>query len=380
MSRPLLPLALLGWAFVIAMAGARDLSAQTPQATSGTAARTLQAALTLPNATTNGVAIAPGGRTFLVIAKQKGQEVPQIAEWVQGQLKPYPDASWNSWKKGDDASRKFVHANSVRFGPDGTLWVVDFGAPELYDPVEKHGGKLVGINITTGQVVETLYLDKVRDLKRSAPDDVRFYGDHAYITDAGWPGVIVVHQPDGAMYRVLNDQPSVTAQKPLYAEGHELQDKHGKPIFFHADQMEVSPDGKTFYYQPCSGPLSAIPTQFLDDPTLPDSERGKHVRLFANNNTAGGTAIDAKGNVYVSDTMHDAVLKVTPEGQITTLVQDPRLVWVDALWITPDGRLWMPAAQMDRTPSFNYDKQALQLPMTVYTVQIGAGPSAIDHR
>ncbi len=355
-------------------------SAQTPQGASGSAAASLKAEITLPNATTNGVAIAPGGRTFLVIAKQKGQDVPQLAEWVGGQLKPYPDASWNSWTKGEDASWKFVHANSVRFGPDGTLWVVDFGAPELHDPVEKHGGKLVGINIGTGQVVETLYLDQELDPKRSAPDDVRFHGDYAYVTDAGWPGIIVVHRPDGAMYRALSDQPSVTARKPLYAEGHELQDKHGKPIFFHVDQMEISPDGKTFYYQPCSGPMSAIPTEFLDDATIPDSERAKHVRLFANNNTAGGTAIDAKGNVYVSDTMHDAVLKVTPAGVISTLVQDPRLVWVDAMWITADGRLWMPAAQMDRTPSFNDGRQALQLPMTVFTVQIGNGPPARDHK
>ena len=354
--------------------------AQTPSGTTGSAAASLTAAITLPDATTNGVAIAPGGRTFLVIAKQKGQDVPQIAEWVNHQLKAYPDASWNSWKKGDDASHKFVHANSIRFGPDGTLWVVDFGSPELHDPVVTHGGKLVGINVATGQVVETLYLDKVLDPKRSALDDVRFHGDHAYLTDAGWPGIIVVHRPDGAMYRALSDTPSVTARKPLFAEGHQLEDKHGQPIFFHADQMEVSPDGETFYYQPCAGPLSAIPTQYLDDPALPDSERAQHVRMFANNNTAGGTAIDAAGNVYVSDTMHDAVLKVTPKGVVSTLVQDPRLVWVDAMWITADGRLWMPAAQMDRTPSFNDGKQGLKLPMTVYTVAIGNGPPASDHR
>ena len=354
--------------------------AQTPQGTSGSAAASLKAAITLPNATTNGVAIAPGGRTFLVIAKQKGQDVPQIAEWVGGQLKPFPDASWNSWKKGEDASRKFVHANSVRFGPDGTLWVVDFGVPELYDPVEKHGGKLVGINIATGQAVETMYLDPVLDMKKSSLDDVRFNGDHAYLTDAGWPGIIVVRQKDGAMYRTLTDTPSVTARKPLYAEGQELQNKHGKPIFFSADQLEVSPDGKTLYYQPCSGPMAAVPTAVLDDQAMPDSERAKQVRLFADTGTAGGTAIDAKGNVYVSDTMHDAVLKVTPDGKVSTLVQDPRLVWVDAMWITADGRLWMPAAQMDRTPSFNDGKQTLQLPMTVFTVQVGDGPPARDHK
>lgn len=361
----------------LAASAAVAQSAATP-ATSGSAAKSLKVAISLPNAQTNGVAIAQG-RTFLVIAKQKGQDVPQLAEYVGGQMKPYPDASWNAWKPGSDATRMWVHANSVRFGPDGTLWVVDFGSPGLGESVVPHGGKLVGINIATGQVVETLYLDKVLH-PESALDDVRFNGAYAYLTDAGWPGLIVVHQPDGAMYRALTGTPSVTAGKPLRAEGHELKDKHGKPIYFHADQLEVSPDGKTLYYMPDSGPLSQIPTAALNDASMPDSERAKQVRPFASNGTAGGTAIDAKGNVYVSECDFNRILKITPEGKSTVLVADPRLIWVDAMWITSDGRLWMPAAQMDRTPGFNDGKMAVQYPMEVFTVDIGVGPSPIDHR
>ena len=343
------------------------------------ASSSLKVAITLPNAQTNGVAIAPGGRIFMVIAKQKGQDVPQLAEYKSGQLVPYPDAGWNSWKPGNDASHAWVHANSVRFGPDGTLWVVDFGSPGLGQADVKHGPKLVGINTASGQVVETLYMDS-QTRSDSALDDVRFNDDHAYLTDAGWPGLIVVHLPDGAMYRVLSDTDSVKALKPLRGEGHELQDKHGKPIYFHADQLEVSPDGKLLYYQPCSGPMSVIETAFLNDPKLSDTERAKHARTFVNNGTAGGTAIDRQGNVYVSDADHSSVLKVTPSGKVSTLVHDPRLIWVDAMWITSDGRLWMPAAQMDRTPDFNNGKLSVKYPMQVFTIDIGNGPPARDHR
>lgn len=354
-------------------------AAQTPQGTTGIAASSLKAAISVPNATTNGVAIAPDGRVFMVIQKQKGQDVPQIAEFVDGQLRPYPDASWNGWQPGSDASHAFVHANSIRFGLDGTLWVVDFGSADTGIPTVPHGPKLVGINVATGQVVKTVYLDKATK-PTSAVDDVRFNGDHAYLTDAGWPGIIVVHMPEGSMYRVLNDQPSTTAQKPLVAEGRQLQGKDGQPVFFHADQLEVSPDGATLYYQPCSGPMSAIATQYIDDHGVSDAERTQHVRQFVNNGTAGGTAIDSKGNVYVSDTQHDAVLRVSPAGKVETLVQDPRLVWVDAMWITADGRLWMPAAQMDHTPNFNNGKTDVRYPMTVFTVNIGNGPAVNDHK
>ena len=358
---------------------AAPASGQTPQGTTGLAASSLKAAISVPNATTNGVAIAPDGRMFMVIQKQKGQDVPQIAEFISGQLKPYPDASWNGWKPGDDASHAFVHANSIRFGLDGTLWVVDFGSADTGFPIVAHGPKLVGIDVSTGKVVRTFYLDKATK-PNSAVDDVRFNGDHAYLTDAGWPGIIVLHMPEGSMYRALSDQPSTTAQKPLFAEGHQLQTKDGQPVYFHADQLEVSPDGATLYYQPCSGPMAAIATQYIDDRGVADEERTKHVRLFVNNGTAGGTAIDSKGNVYVSDTQHDAVLRVSPTGKVETLVQDPRLVWVDAMWITADGRLWMPAAQMDHTPNFNGGKTDVQYPMTVFTVDIGNGPARNDHK
>lgn len=316
------------------------IAAQLPQGSSGSASRSLTVAISLPNAQTNGVAIA-GGRTFMVIAKQKGQDVPQLAEYVSGQLKPYPDASWNGWKEGADATRMFVHANSVRFGPDGTLWVVDFGSQELGKSIVKHGPKLVGINVASGQVVNVLYFDPLMH-PESALDDVRFNGDHAYLTDAGWPGIIVVHAPDGAMYRTLTDMPSTRAQKPLRAEGHELQDKHGKPIYFHADQIEVSPDGKLVYFQPNTGPMSVVDASALNDANMPERERAAHVRPFLNNGTAGGTAIDKAGNVYVSDCDNNRVLKVTPDGKQSVLAQDPRLVWVDAMWITPDGNSGCP--------------------------------------
>lgn len=339
----------------------------------------LQVAITLPATTSNGVAIAPDGRKFLVLAKQKGQNVPQIAEWVNGELKPYPDAEWNSWSDGDDASKKWVHANSIRFGPDGTLWVVDFGSPEMNQPVVPHGPKLVGIDVATSQVTKTYFLDKgVKPM--SAVDDVRFSGDKAYLTDAGVPALIVLHLPDGSMSRLLENDTSTTAQMALRAEGRELKNPEGRPVFFHADQLEISPDGRTLYFQPCSGPLYAIDLRYVDDKTLSPEQLRGHVRLVAKTGTSGGTAIDARGNIYDSDTDHNRILKITPQGKVSTLVQDRRMVWPDAMWISADGKLWIPAAQINRTPGFNNGKLDVQLPGQVFTYDISVGPPVNDHK
>ncbi len=364
------------------------MTSSSPAAASASAPSTLfpasalQEVIRLPNALTNGVTVSPEGRRFLTLARQPGQEaVPQVAEHVDGALRPYPDATWNAWKQGrGDAARGWVRANSIRFGPDGLLWVVDFGTNDPQnEKVETHGAKLVGIDTATNAVVKTFTFDKVID-PLSAVDDVRFHGRFAFVSDAGRPGLIVLDMTSGQMWRALDKATPSTAQKPLRAEGHEVRNPQDKPIYFHADQLEVSPDGETLYYMPACGPLSAIETRHLEDARMPDAERIKHVRLFANNPTAGGTAIDAAGNVYASDVDRNAVLRITPSGQISTLVQDPRLVWVDAMWITPDGKLWMPASQMSRTVAFNGGKNAVVYPVVVYTLDIGQKPSPADHR
>ena len=44
----------------------------------------------------------------------------------------------------------------------------------------------------------------------------------------------------------------------------------GAPVYVHADQLEVSPDGAALFYQSCTGPLWRVPTRLLDDPgTMP---------------------------------------------------------------------------------------------------------------
>jgi sugar lactone lactonase YvrE len=154
----------------------------------------------------------------------------------------------------------------------------------------------------------------------------------------------------------------------------------GKPLHIHADQIEVSPDGRWVYYQPSSGRMSRIDTRYLDDTDLDAASLATHVERFADTPSTGGTAIDAEGNIYVSDTDQLSVLRLTPDGTRTTVVRDPRLVWVDAMWIDADGRLWMPAAQLNRMAPFNGGVDRVAKPLRVFTLDIGAKPAPNDHR
>ncbi len=359
-------------AIITLMAASPPFAAQ-PRSPDGT----LETALSI-NTVTNGVATTRDGRIFLVLARIDGSDGPRVVEWVDGKPKPYPEGLWNEWTAGKAASTGFVRVNALRVGPDGDLWIVDVGAPGIGNPKLPGGPKLVRIDLAANKVRRIYELD-VTTTDKSFIDDVRFNGRHAYVTDAGAPGLIVLDLESGASRRVLDADPSTTAQKPLSAEGQPMLGPDGKPVYIHADQLEVSPDGRWLYYQPCSGPLYRIETRWLDDASIDDAERARHVERFADTPPTGGTAIDVAGNIYVSDTDQLRVIKVTPEGKVSTLIQDPRLLWVDAMWIDAAGDLWIPAAQLNRMAPFQRGTSKVAFPVHVYKLRIGQPPPQNDH-
>lgn len=322
----------------------------------------------------NGVTRSADGRVFSPFQRQTKDKGIELGEWKDGKPVAYPNEAWNAWKQGDDPAKAFVAVNAIRMGPDGDLWVVDKGAPGLGDAPLPGGAKLVQIDIAKNEIRKIYPLDAAVD-EKGFIDDFRFNGRKVYLTDAGRPGLVVLDLDSGKLRRVLDNHWSMIAQRPLTGQGRVLRDDKGKPLAIHADQLEVSPDGKTFYYQACTGPLYSIETRWLDDEGASDEERAKHVKLFAPTVATGGTAIAADGTIYSSDTDALRVLKIAPDGTTSTLVQDPRLIWVDAMWIDEEGGLWIPAAQMNRTPAMNGgEASAVKFPTTIFRLDIGAKP------
>lgn len=322
----------------------------------------------------NGVAVSDDDRVFVLFPHNEGHPGTRIGELKNGVVTPYPSRAWNSWKKeGDPAKTAFVRANSLRFGPDGLLWVVDTGTPKSDAPPITDGPKLLAIDITKNQVVKTIDLGKLVK-RKSFVDDLRFHGDMLYVTDAGAPGLILLSQKTGQGRRVLDGDSSTTARRPMLGEGKKMLKPDGSDVKLHADQMEVSPDGQYFYFQTAAGPMYRVETKYLDNPNTSSADIAKQVKYFFNSPTCGGTAIDADGNLYVADANEKRVLRVTPTGQSSTLVQSPDLIWVDAMWIDRAGNLWMPVPQMNRTAGFQKGVETVKFPVQLYKLPIGAKP------
>lgn len=332
----------------------------------------LKAAYRLQDIST-GVTTSRNGRVFALLSHLNGGWGTRIVELAKdGTSRPYPDAAWNTWKEGQDPSHAFVAVNALRMGPDGLLWIVDTGAHGFGTPVVPGGAKLVVIDIQKNAVRRVYPLDAAIG-KTSYVDDIRFHGTNAYLTDAGVPGIIVLDLPTGRARRVLDHDVSTTARRPLRASGAVLM-LNGAEIRINADQLEVSPDGRWFYYQPACGPMYRVETRYLDNPKLPAKEVAAHAHPWAETPSTGGTVIDADGNIYVSDLDTRTIFKYTPDGKRTVLIRDPKLDWVDAMWIDWQGNLWMPAAQLDQTATFQGGVSRIHYPIVLYTMPIGHKP------
>ncbi|WP_058973558.1 L-dopachrome tautomerase-related protein [Type-D symbiont of Plautia stali] len=328
----------------------------------------------------NGITVSHDNRLFASLTQSEGAGL-QLAEVVNNQLKAFPDAAWNQWD-AKDPEHHFYHVNALRIGPDGDLWVMDSGNKGIGtgDQAVAGGAKLVRINLASGKVVGS-YVFKAPTLQpTSYLDDVRFNGDFAYITDPGAVGLVVLNLKSGKSWRVLDNHPLSIDHQPIYADGKKLILRDGREKRVGLDQLEVSPDGKWLYYQAIPGPLARIETRYLNDSALTAAEVAKHAEKVRDTWSTGGTAIDADGNIYASDINTRSIKRIAPNGEVTTVVQDPRLVWIDAMWVSK-GALWMPSGQINRTPATTGGKPStVEYPVKLYRLALPIAPSPRDHQ
>ncbi|NOW95930.1 L-dopachrome tautomerase-related protein [Mucilaginibacter sp. SG564] len=321
----------------------------------------------------NGVTVSDKGRIFVCYPRIEGESGIRIAELINGQAIPFPNTTWNNWKPGIPPDGHFVRTNSIRIGPDGNLWIVDTGTPKMGEKAIPGAAKLVSIDLTTNQVVRTISLDPVMK-GDSFIDDLRIYNQTIYLTDAGSAALVIMDLKTGKGRRVLENRSSTTDQIPIKAEGKIMRIGDGQLVLIHADQLEVSPDGKYLYFQPASGPLYRVELEFLNDSSLNDAELESHVSKWFDTPSTGGTCIDAEGNLYVSDVNHSSIIKISPDGKSELVIKDSRLLWGDALWIDHDGYLWIPVGQLNRLGAFQKGHSIVQPPLFIYKIKINAKP------
>jgi len=302
-----------------------------------------------------GVSVSGDGRIFVNFPRWTEDAPISVAEVTRdGQIKPYPDDEWNSWRNAKKnqmaAGDHFVCVQSVVADAHGNLWVVDPAAPATA-PVVKGGPKLVRIDLKTNKVAQVIRFDERVAPQGSYLNDVRFSPDgrHAYLTDAGAEGaLVVVDLQNGRARRVLHGHPSTQPEADVVVktDGQELRRPDGRGVEFAADSIALSPDGHTLYWKALTGrTLYRIPTDALENTHLSEKELDARVERVAVTEPTDGLWTDRRGRLYLSAIEQNAV-KVRDGDRVTTLVQDQRLRWPDTFSEGPDGTIYVTSSRI----------------------------------
>ena len=178
---------------------------------------------TFPELMPTGVTASDDGRVFVNFPRWEEGVPYTVAEIIDGEAVPYPDAETN---RQDESApdEHFISVQSVVVGPAGRLWVLDTGRPLFQTPPV--GPKLVAINLETNEIERTISLaDSPAVLDSTYLNDVRFdlrrgEAGLAFITDSsstGPNGIIVVDLATGGGVPTVGRSPFGCRRRRLLA-------------------------------------------------------------------------------------------------------------------------------------------------------------------
>lgn len=338
--------------------------------------------------TPTGLTLAPDGRMFLFMPRFDERTVFTAGEVLpDGRVVPYPNEATNR-PDPDRAEERLFHVPNGVVDARGRLWLLDAGLMASSGEPVQGAAKLVCIDLATNAIVRTIPLQGVVTKTSSLNDlrvDARPGRDVAYVTDQGQDGqgaLIAVDLSSGRGQRRLAGHASTQSVEGTVkiVEGRVLlkrkADGSTSPIQGGANGIALSPDGARLYYTPLmSRRLYAVDTAALLDSAKDEAAVAATVRDLGEKGLTGGLAADSRDRIYLSLQEFNAIGRRDSEGRVEVLARDPRLVWPDTFWITPDGWLYLSAAQANRRPEHNGGTDRQDPPYAIFRMRIDAGPA-----
>lgn len=322
-----------------------------------------------PDFAMNGVTVTRGGRVFVSIPQWTTTRSPSVAEILKdGSIRPYPGTSWNEFDPSEPMDR-FMNVNAVHADGAGSLWVVDYAGPD-FGPSIDGAQKLVQIDLNTNKIARVYRFGDDVLPENARLNDVRVDAERgiAYLSEFGVGAIIVVDLESGAAFRALDRHYSTRAHPDV------MTTFLGKPFrtdFLQVNDIELSADGETLFFQPTGGPvLWKIPTKHLAEPAE-NAALEPHIKVAGKSMTIGGMTRNEDGLLYLGSVQDNAVWTMDPDtGDTQRLVQDDRLLWPDAMSVGSDGYLYIPAPQLRLLPKLNDGADLTQGDFAVYRVKL----------
>jgi sugar lactone lactonase YvrE len=310
-------------------------------------------------------AVSANGRIFYTIHPESNPKPPYLYEWVDGTAVPYPD-------EGQEAL--FQSPLGVVVDAQNRLWIID---------PAKHGTgqpRLIAFDLATGEIVHNhAFADDIAPLGSFLQDmQISSDGRWVYIADVGFwakrPAIVVYDTQTETARRVLNRHDSVYPQnllirnqiKDMSFVGGLLEMKTG------IDGIALSRDDVWVYYGAMNhDTLYRIPAAALQDAALDSTELETKIEAVGQKPLNDGYSVDDQNNVFITDVEHQAVVKMAPDGTLTTVVKDDRIRWADGLSFGPDGWLYLADSAIPHLALESADHHAAQAPYYIWRFQPG---------
>jgi len=283
------------------------------------------------------IAVSESGRVFFTFHPEGFPDF-NLAELVNGKAKEVPLSSK-------------INLNSVlsiRIDRQNRLWLLDYANHGQQTP------QLLALDIDTMKVVHHYRF----------PSDVAGFGSHLndfqvshdgsriYIANASIlgkrPSIIVYDVKDGFARVVLEDHDSVD---PDYfipnVEGIKMLMFGVFAIRPGVDSIALDRSGEWLYFAPVTDEyLHRLRISDLNNINLSPEQLQEKVERFDLKTMSDDITTDNEGNIYLSDLEHSAIVKMNIQGNLETLIKDPKLRWPDGFSFGPDGWLYVTASSL----------------------------------
>ncbi|PWJ57846.1 major royal jelly protein [Dyadobacter jejuensis] len=322
-----------------------------------------------------GVAVAEGNRIFVNYPYWLDTHSYSVVEVKNGKSVPYPDAKWNSFKKGEDGQNKFVCVQAVVTDEKGFLWVVDAAGIGL-GKVYQNSSKVLKINLSNNEIEKVYRFPENVVNEDVYINDIRVDNDNgfAYLTNSNTGGIVVLNINSGTSRLVLGNATSVKADPNYHFSplGTELKKGDGSLLKVNSDGIALTPDNQYLYYKPLTdNRLYRIKTDLLRDFKTTETILNKSVEDLGKFITTDGMIFDNKGNLYLGDLEHNSIVKITPDLKMQTIVKDDeQLIWPDSYSISEDGYLYISNSQIQLMPWFHEGKEKFRKPFKILRIKI----------
>jgi sugar lactone lactonase YvrE len=283
-----------------------------------------------------GIAVSSNGRVFFTTHNGGRPNGPRVFEWRDGRAQPFPDPAIQAVV--------FETPAGLAIDRQNRLWVADPANHGMGRP------RLVAVDLGTGLVSYEHVFPRTIAPRGSMLHDIQVdpSGRIVYLADTSFwrksPALVVHDTATRQSRRLLEKHPSVKAQdwtietpvrKMRYAGGLVSL----KPALH---GLALDPTGQWLHFGAMAhDSLYRVPTQALFDLQLTPSDLAGQVERVGRKPMSDGLSADLAGNVYITDVEHGAVLRMTPDGELKTIVRSPRIRWAESLSFGADGWLYV---------------------------------------